>query len=147
MQHFGATAVDASLLKLTLMGFIEPDDPRMVATVEAIQRELSCGDQGFIRRFRADADTGEQTAPGRANEDEGMFLLCTFWLVEVLAMQGRIDDATALFEATIATGNDLGLFAEEYDVELGEMVGNFPQAFTHLGLIAADARLRSATQR
>ncbi len=147
VQHFGATAVDASLLKLTLMGFIEPDDPRMVATVEAIRRELSCGEQGFIRRFRADPGDGEQTAPGRANEAEGMFLLCTFWLVEVLAMQGHVDDATALFDATIATGNDLGLFAEEYDVGLGEMVGNFPQAFTHLGLIAADARLRSATQR
>jgi GH15 family glucan-1,4-alpha-glucosidase len=72
-----------------------------------------------------------------------VFLLCTFWLVEVLAMQGRLDEATHLFERTIATGNDLGLFAEEFDVARGEMVGNFPQAFTHLGLIAADARLRA----
>lgn len=133
VQHYGATKVDASLLKLALMGFIEPDDPRMIATVEAIERELSCGPDGFIRRFRDDS----------GDEEEGMFLLCTFWLVEVLAMQGRVDDATALFERVLATGNDLGLFAEEFDVERGEMVGNFPQAFTHLGLIAADARLRA----
>lgn len=147
VQHFGATTVDASLLKLALMSFVEPDDPRMIATVEAIERHLSCGEDGFIRRFRADPDVDEETAPGRANEAEGVFLLCTFWLVEVLAMQGRVDDATALFERTIATGNDLGLFAEEFDVERGEMVGNFPQAFTHLGLIAADARLRARRER
>jgi GH15 family glucan-1,4-alpha-glucosidase len=73
-----------------------------------------------------------------------MFLLCTFWLVEVLTMQGRTDEARDLFERVVATGNDVGLFAEEYDVEREEMVGNFPQAFTHLGLIAADARLRQA---
>lgn len=137
VQHFGAETVDASLLKLTLMSFVEPDDPRMVATVDAIQRELTDGDDGFIRRFTAE-DAGEAAA-----EREGVFLLCTFWLVEVLAMQGRLDEATELFERTIATGNDLGLFAEEFDVARGEMIGNFPQAFTHLGLIAADARLRA----
>ncbi len=150
VQYFGATSVDASLLKLVLMSFIEPDDPRMVATVEAIQRELSCGPDGFIRRFGADPDDTDidgDAGPGRANGDEGVFLLCTFWLVEVLAMQGRQDEATELFERAIATGNDLGLFAEEFDVGRGEMVGNFPQAFTHLGLIAADARLRSAWER
>ena len=141
VQHFGATTVDASLLKLALMGFIDADDPRMIATVEAIQRDLSCGPDGFIRRFGDDPDA--DAGPGRANADEGVFLLCTFWLVEVLAMQGRVGEATALFERAIDTGNDLGLFAEEYDVERGEMVGNFPQAFTHLGLITADARLRS----
>ncbi len=144
VQHFGATTVDASLLKLALMGFVEPDDPRMVATVEAIERDLSCGPDGFIRRFGADPD--DEAGPGRANADEGVFLLCTFWLVEVLAMQGRVDDATELFERAIATGNDLGLFAEEFDVERNEMVGNFPQAFTHLGLISADARLRALAQ-
>lgn len=145
VQHFGASTVDASLLKLALMGFVEPDDPRMIATVEAIERELSCGTDGLIRRFRRGSDAEAGTGHGLANDDEGVFLLCTFWLVEVLAMQGRIDDATALFERAIATGNDLGLYAEEFDVDLGEMVGNFPQAFTHLGLIAADARLRSTT--
>ncbi len=141
VQYFGATAVDASLLKLALMGFVEPDDPRMIATVEVICRDLSCGADGFIRRFGANVD--DDAGAGRANDDEGVFLLCTFWLVEVLAMQGRHDEATTLFERAIGTGNDLGLFAEEFDVERGEMVGNFPQAFTHLGLIAADARLRS----
>jgi GH15 family glucan-1,4-alpha-glucosidase len=143
VQYFGATTVDASLLKLTLMGFVEPDDPRMVATVEAIERELSCGPDGFIRRFGA--DIGDDEGPGRANDDEGVFLLCTFWLVEVFALQGRHDEAVALFERVIAHGNDVGLFAEEFDVGRGEMVGNFPQAFTHLGLIAADARLRAAS--
>ncbi len=140
VQYFGASTVDASLLKLALMGFVEPDDPRMVATVEAIERDLSCGSAGFIRRFAAAGD--DETGPGLANDEEGVFLLCTFWMVEVLAMQGRLEDATALFERAIATGNDLGLFAEEFDANRGEMVGNFPQAFTHLGLIAADARLR-----
>jgi GH15 family glucan-1,4-alpha-glucosidase len=140
VQHFGGTRVDASLLKLALMEFVGPDDPRMVATVEVIQRDLECGPDGFIRRFCADAD--EEPGTGQANDDEGVFLLCTFWLVEVLAMLGRNDEATALFERAIGTGNDLGLFAEEFDVERNEMVGNFPQAFTHLGLIVADARLR-----
>ena len=145
VQYFGATTVDASLLKLALMEFIEPDDPRMVATVEAIRRDLACGPDGFIRRFGPDPD--EEDGPGLANNDEGVFLLCTFWLVEVLAMQGCLDEARSLFETAIATGNDLGLFAEEFDVERGEMVGNFPQAFTHLGLIAAAARLRSPAER
>jgi len=142
VQHFGSAAVDASLLKLTMMSFVEPDDPRMVATVDAIQRDLSDGPDGFIRRFRGAADGS--VGPGRENDDEGVFLLCTFWLVEVLAMQGRTEEATELFERAIAVGNDLGLFGEEYDVNRGEMIGNFPQAFTHLGLIAADSRLRSA---
>lgn len=145
VQHFGASTVDASLLKLTLMSFIEPDDPRMVATVDAIRRDLTHGPEGFIRRFGAD-ESGD-AGPGRANDDEGVFFLCTFWLVEVLAMQGHLDDACELFERVIATGNDLGLFAEEYDVGRGEMIGNFPQAFTHLGLIAADARLRESTEQ
>jgi len=142
VQHVGATTVDASLLKLALMRFVEPDDPRMVATVEAIRRELSCGPDGFIRRFATDSDSDDDADA----DEEGVFLLCTFWLVEVLAMQGHQDEATDLFERVIATGNDLGLFAEQFDVGRGEMVGNFPQAFTHLGLIAADARLRSLWQ-
>ena len=145
VQYFGADTVDASLLKLALMSFVEPDDPRMVATVEAIERELSCGPDGFIRRFIADDEqdeAGQDSSDQQSSGQEGVFLLCTFWLVEVLAMQGRHDDAMGLFERTIGTGNDLGLFAEEFDVDRGEMVGNFPQAFTHLGLIAADARLR-----
>lgn len=143
VQYFGADTVDASLLKLPLMRFIEADDPRMVATVAEIQKRLGHGDEGFIRRFGD--DSGDDDGPGRANDDEGVFLLCTFWLVEVLALQGRIDDAHGLFRRAIGTGNDLGLFAEEYDVTQRVMLGNFPQAFTHLGLIAAEQRLRSIT--
>ncbi len=144
VQYFGATTVDSSLLKLALMRFIEPNDPRMVATVEQIERQLTHGPDGFLRRFRGEPDSDDH-GPGRANNDEGVFLLCTFWMVEVLAMQGRLDDARALFERALSTGNDLGLFAEEWDVVRGEMLGNFPQAFTHLGLIAANARLQSST--
>lgn len=146
VQYFGATVVDASLLKLALTGFVDANDPRMVATVERIRRDLSCGPDSFIRRFGADPNADAiGTRTGGVNEEEGMFLLCTFWLVEVLTMQDRVDEARNLFERVLATGNDLGLFAEEYDVDRGEMVGNFPQAFTHLGLIAADARLRAAS--
>jgi GH15 family glucan-1,4-alpha-glucosidase len=144
VQYYGGSTLDASLLKLALMGFLDADDPRMVATVDAVQRALACGPDGFIRRFVDDPD--DDAGPGRANGEEGVFLLCSFWLVEVLAMQGRIDDADALFENLLRIGNDVGLFAEEFDVEHGEMVGNFPQAFTHLGLIAADARLRAARE-
>lgn len=141
VQYFGGDTVDASLLKLPLMRFIDANDDRMVATVAAIQAQLTHGDQGFLRRFRDVQGDGD--GPGLANDDEGVFLLCTFWLVEVLALQGRLDDARALFGRAVGTGNDLGLFAEEWDVESGEMLGNFPQAFTHLGLIAAEQRLRS----
>ncbi len=140
VQSYGSSAVDASLLKLALVGFVEATDDRMVATTEAIIDELSTGPDGLIRRFRR---------PDAASSDdgghEGVFLLCSCWLVEVLALQGRIDEAARLFEAIVSVGNDLGLYAEEYSVDGDEMLGNFPQAFTHLGLIAAEARLRSVT--
>ena len=129
-QAYDGDELDASLLKLPLVGFVEADDPRMVATVEALRRELGDGEHGFLRRFAGDGGDGE-----------GVFLLCSFWLVEVLAMQGELDDARELFEALLGLGNDLGLFSEEYDVDGDEMLGNFPQAFTHLGVITAARRL------
>jgi GH15 family glucan-1,4-alpha-glucosidase len=79
------------------------------------------------------------------HDREGVFLLCSFWLVEVLAMQGRVADSRALFEQLVGTANDVGLFAEEYDVRKRTFLGNFPQAFTHLGLISAEDRLRQAS--
>jgi GH15 family glucan-1,4-alpha-glucosidase len=140
VQAFDGEGVDASLLKLSLVGFIDARDERMIKTVEVVQRQLA-GPDGFIRR----QNTGDTESDDTARR-EGYFLLCSFWLVEVLAMQGRIADATALFERLAALANDVGLFAEEYSPDDHEFLGNFPQAFTHLGFIAADHRLRLCSQ-
>ena len=134
VQAFDSDAVDASLLNLALVGFVDPCDERMIKTVTAIQHDLA-DVNGFLRRHNEDAN--------QAADREGVFLLCTLWLVEVLALQGNLAEATELFDRVAAIGNDVGLFAEEYDVERGEFLGNFPQAFTHLGLIAAEHRLRA----
>jgi GH15 family glucan-1,4-alpha-glucosidase len=108
----------------------------MVATVDAIRDQLGTA-EGFVRRYAATGDDG-------LDGDEGTFLLCSFWLVEVLAAQGRLDEADALFGRLLDVGNDLCLFAEEYDPDAGLLLGNFPQAFTHLGLITAAFRLDEA---
>jgi GH15 family glucan-1,4-alpha-glucosidase len=139
VSAYGSKDVDASLLKLALVGYVPADDARMVATVETITRDLA-DPSGMVRRFRGDG--GMQTF---GDHTEGVFLLCSFWLVEVLAMQGRHDEARALFERVLTVGNDVGLFAEEADPASGELLGNFPQAFTHLGLISAAMRLASST--
>ncbi len=136
VQHYESAEVDASLLKLPLVGFVEATDPRMIATVAKISRDLGVGPDGFLRRFRRSGGDGPVPRP------EGVFLLCTLWLVEVLAMQGRQDEAEALFDSVSRLANDVGLFAEEYDTAGREFLGNFPQAFTHLGLISAARRLR-----
>jgi len=112
-----------------IVGFIAADDPRFVSTVEAIRRELSV--DGLLLRYRTEGDT-DGLPPG-----EGVFLACTFWLVEVLAMQGKGEEARALFERLLGLGNDVGLFSEEYDPTTGRMLGNFPQALTHLALVEA----------
>ena len=135
VQHYGTTEVDASLLKLPLLGFVDACDDRMRTTTDAIIDELGVPPDGFVRRYRGGGDAGDQ---------EGVFLLCSFWLVEVLALQGRIDRAEHLLEALVGVSNDLHLFSEEYDVGHGELLGNFPQAFTHLGLISAEKRLHDA---
>jgi GH15 family glucan-1,4-alpha-glucosidase len=134
VRAFGSKAVDASLLKLALIGFVAATDERMVATVDRIREELCVG--GLIRRYRDDEHV--DTVDG---DDEGVFLLCSCWMVEVLALQGHHDEAEQLFERIVATANDVGLFAEEYDTKHNELLGNFPQAFTHLGVIAAARRL------
>jgi GH15 family glucan-1,4-alpha-glucosidase len=135
-QAFDTAAVDASLLKLATVGFVDACDPRMIATVDAIRDQLAT-DDGFVRRY---ATTGADGLAG----DEGTFLLCSFWMVEVLAAQGRLGEAEALFDRLLGVGNDLGLFAEEYDPEAGLLLGNFPQAFTHLGLVNAAFQLAAA---
>ena len=137
-MHFDTDEVDAALLELPMVGFVAPDDERMVATVDRIRRDLAVPPQGFIHRYRVDrADDG-------LAGDEGTFLMCTFWLVDVLAMQGRVDEAADLFERLIACSNDLGLFSEQHDAAGDELIGNFPQAFTHMALINSAHQLACA---
>nr|WP_238985358.1 glycoside hydrolase family 15 protein [Nitrosococcus halophilus] len=127
IQAFDHFEMDAGLLLLPLVGFVDYQDERMVRTTDAIWEAL--GEAGLLRRYRANNDGLE----GK----EGVFLACSFWLVECLAYQGRLEEAHGLFKRAAATGNDLGLYSEEYDTERGEMLGNFPQGLTHLSLIAA----------
>ena len=111
------------------MGFLPGTDERVTGTIDAVWREL--GRDGFVSRYStAETDDG---LPG----DEGQFLACSFWLVSALALNGRVEEARALFERLIGLANDLGLLAEEYDVARRRQVGNFPQAFSHLTLIVA----------
>jgi GH15 family glucan-1,4-alpha-glucosidase len=146
VQYFGSDRLDASLLLIPLVGFLRADDPRVVGTVAAIERDLMR--DGFVERYRADA---ENVAVDGLPPGEGVFLPCSFWLAAVLAQQGRLEDAVELYERLLSLRNDVGLLAEEYDPERGRLVGNFPQAFTHLTLVetaftlsrrlaAADAR-------
>ncbi|HEU0248275.1 MAG TPA: glycoside hydrolase family 15 protein [Gaiellaceae bacterium] len=130
VQYYGADRLDASLLLIPLVGFLPATDERVVGTVRAIERNLLR--DGFVERYRADAEnvSVDGLPPG-----EGVFLPCSFWLVAVLAQQGRRDEAVALFERLLGLRNDLGLISEEYDPEGGRLVGNFPQAFTHLALV------------
>jgi GH15 family glucan-1,4-alpha-glucosidase len=128
-QSYGSRELDASVLLMPLVGFLPADDERMVGTVEAIRAELV--HDGLVRRY-LDQDTEgvDGLPPG-----EGIFLPCTFWLADVLALQGRKDEARTIFERLLGLRNDVGLLAEEYDPESGRQLGNFPQAFTHLALV------------
>jgi len=130
VQFYGSDRLDASALLIPLVGFLPADDPRVVGTVDAIQRELTR--DGFVERYRADEENVgvDGLPPG-----EGVFLPCSFWLAAVLAQQGRRDEAVELYERLLSLRNDLGLISEEYDPERGRLVGNFPQAFTHLTLV------------
>jgi GH15 family glucan-1,4-alpha-glucosidase len=127
VQSYGDTALDAALLQIAAVGFLPASDPRVVGTVAAIERDLM--HEGFVRRYRTEA-----VDDGLAG-DEGMFLACSFWLVDAYMLQGRHDDARALFERLIAVANDVGLLAEEYDPGGRRMLGNFPQAFSHVALV------------
>jgi GH15 family glucan-1,4-alpha-glucosidase len=138
-QSYDSDELDASVLVMPIEGFLPANDPRMVATVDAIQRELTV--DGFVLRYRTDEENVDGLPPG-----EGVFLACSFWLVEVLAMQERHDEARALFERLLALRNDVGLLAEEYDPAAGRQLGNFPQAFTHLALVTAALALGEQRQ-
>ena len=130
VQYFGSDRLDASLLLIPLVGFLPADDPRVLGTVAAIERDLMR--DGLVERYRADEENVDVDGlpPG-----EGVFLPCSFWLAAVWAQQGRVDEAVELFERLLSLRNDLGLLSEEYDPERGRLVGNFPQAFTHLTLV------------
>ncbi len=127
VQSYGSKALDAALLMIPLVGFLPPGDARMVGTVEAIRRELT--HDGLVRRYAS-----EEAVDGLPG-GEGTFITCSFWLVDNLAMLGRWDEARERFEALLALRNDVGLLAEEYDPALRRQLGNFPQAFSHVGLI------------
>ena len=129
VQHYDGRAVDAALLQIPDTGFVAADSAVMLATVARIEEEL-LDDQGFVRRYVTDGSDG---VPG----DEGAFLMCTFWLVTQYAASGRRDEAVALLDRLLSLRNDVGLLAEEYDAASGRLLGNFPQAFSHLGLIRA----------
>ncbi|HYZ19108.1 MAG TPA: glycoside hydrolase family 15 protein, partial [Gaiellaceae bacterium] len=132
VQFFGSETLDASNLMIPIVGFVPHDDPRARATTERIADELSA--DGFVYRYVADGVDG---LPG----DEATFAICSFWLVECLARAGQVERARALFERLLGFCNDVGLLAEEIDPHTGEMLGNFPQAFSHLGIINAAAAL------
>jgi GH15 family glucan-1,4-alpha-glucosidase len=129
-QTFGSRQLDASSLVLPIVGFLPADDPRMLRTIDAIERHLT-DERGLVLRYRV-----EETDDG-LESDEGSFLLCTFWLAEALALAGEVERARGVFERAAAYANDVGLMSEEVDGQTGEMLGNFPQAFSHVGLINA----------
>jgi GH15 family glucan-1,4-alpha-glucosidase len=128
VQYYGANTLDASVLMISLVGFLPATDPRMVGTVAAIQRELTV--DGFVRRYSTEIPGVDGLPPG-----EGAFLPCTFWLADNLAMMHRYDEARAIFERLLSICNDVGLLSEEYDPRGKRLLGNFPQAFTHVFLI------------
>ena len=143
VQSYDSKRLDASLLTIPLYGFLPADDPRVRGTLEAIRRELLV--DGFVQRYRHDDEVQsiDGLPPG-----EGAFFLCSFWFVDNLILLGELDEAVEMFERLLSLRNDLGLLSEEYDPKLGRLVGNFPQAFSHIGLVNTalllDAALRKA---
>jgi GH15 family glucan-1,4-alpha-glucosidase len=135
-QSFGDTALDASLLLIPTVGFLPIDDPRMAGTIAAIERDLVV--DGFVLRYRA--EHGVDGLP----DGEGAFLACSFWLASVMHMQGRAQEARALFDRLVGLCNDVGLLSEEYDPAAQEFRGNFPQAFSHVALVTTALRLAGA---
>jgi GH15 family glucan-1,4-alpha-glucosidase len=132
-QHYETDALDASTLLAAIFGFLPPDDARLRATVLAVADELS--ENGFVLRYRTD-----ETDDGLSGK-EGSFVICSFWLVSALAIVGETQRARDLMKRLVKVASPLGLFAEEYDAETGGHLGNFPQAFSHLALVEAAARI------
>jgi GH15 family glucan-1,4-alpha-glucosidase len=136
LQAYGGADLDAALLLLPSVDYLAYDDPKMIATTDAIIGDLD--EDGLLRRYRSHDGI---------DDDEGVFVACTFWLAECLARQGRTTDASAAFERAAGTANDLGLFAEEYDPETRRALGNFPQGLSHLSHIAAIVALHGTATR
>ncbi|MEZ0311178.1 MAG: glycoside hydrolase family 15 protein [Myxococcota bacterium] len=138
-QAYGSPLLDAAVLRMPHVGFLSATDPRMVSTIAAVEKRLSV--DGFVRRYdTARVDDG-------LDQGEGVFLACSFWLVDNLIMQGRLDEADVMFAKLAALCNDVGLLAEEYDPRTGTQLGNFPQAFSHVALVATARRLQRAHER
>jgi GH15 family glucan-1,4-alpha-glucosidase len=139
VQSYGSTALDASLLLIPIVGFLPADDPRVVGTVAAIEQHLAR--DGLVERYSEVGDEVDGLPAG-----EGAFFLCTYWLADCLVLMGRVDEARALFERLLALRTDLGLLSEEYDVDGKRLLGNFPQAFSHVGLVNTALALDRATR-
>src|SRR5262249_2835707 len=127
VQYYGSKEPDAALLMLPLVGFLRCEDPRILGTIEAIRRDLVY--DGLVYRYRTRPDV-DGLPPG-----EGAFFICTFWLADCLNMLGKGDEAPAIFERLLDLRNDVGLLSEQYDPAARRMLGNFPQAFSHVGLV------------
>jgi GH15 family glucan-1,4-alpha-glucosidase len=138
VQSYDSKELDASLLLLPVVGFLPPTDPRVIGTIEAIERRLMVG--GFVQRYDT-SRSDDGLPPG-----EGVFLACSFWLVDAYVMLGRLDDARVLFKRLAALCNDVGLLSEEYDPASKELLGNFPQAFSHVALVNSAFNLTRASK-
>ncbi|MFK0116210.1 glycoside hydrolase family 15 protein [Streptomyces sp. NPDC090994] len=138
-QYYGSRELDAALLFIPRVGFLPPDDPRVTGTIDAVSRELTR--DGLVRRYSTSGSTVDGL-PG----DEGTFLVCSFWLADALLMAGRTKEARELFERLAGLANDVGLLAEEYDPVAGRQLGNFPQAFSHIGLVHTALALAGAQE-
>src|SRR5579859_2308544 len=138
VQSYGSPYLDASLLLIPQVGFLPPDDARVRGTIEAIERDLIV--DGLVLRYATQTEVDELPA------GEGTFLPCSFWLADALILSGRRDEGEALFERLLALSNDLGLLSEEYDTRGRHMLGNFPQALTHMALINTARLLSMPTQ-
>ncbi len=137
-QAFESTELDAAALLMPMLGFLPATDPRMRSTIEAIAADLT--EDGLVLRYRNQEGLNTDGLSG----EEGTFVICSFWLVSCLAMAGEVERAEALFAQLSGYANDLGLLAEEIDTASGEQLGNFPQAFSHIGLIRAAADIDRA---
>ncbi|GAA2815058.1 glycoside hydrolase family 15 protein [Saccharopolyspora taberi] len=142
-QYFGGTELDAATLLMPAVGFLPADDERVRGTIRAVQRELQT-DGLFVQRYSTTDEVNEVDGLGGR---EGAFLACSFWLVDALALSGRREEAEELFDGLVGLANDVGLFAEEYDLGSGRFAGNFPQAFTHLALVNSAAVLQGGRTR
>ncbi|MER6984656.1 glycoside hydrolase family 15 protein, partial [Streptomyces carpinensis] len=136
-QYYGSRELDAALLLIPRVGFLPPEDPRVTGTIDAVRAEL--GKDGLVHRYSTDAHGPRTAAVDGLPGGEGTFLVCSFWLADALHMTGRTRQARELFERLVGLANDVGLLAEEYGVDdatgSGRQLGNFPQAFSHIGLV------------